>query len=169
MYGIVVNPGEVSNVVIKQVEDLGLKELYRLTDCDCIAVARPQFDYSKDLGYRINMVYDDEFLINGKEKVINKLCSYLYGYALYGECLCGKVAIVKLNDNGDDFIPFSKEEADQVKKLLEKIASWADKEDYVLHQPIVRIIGSEESKCMQIFDILRGKNNVVNEKENLDD
>ena len=83
--------------------------------------------------------------------------------------MCGKVAIVKLNDIGDDFIPFNKEEADQVKKLLEKIASWADKEDYVLHQPIVRIIGSEESKCMQIFDILRGKNNVVNEKENLDD
>lgn len=169
MYGIVVKPGEVSEINIEQVENLKLKELYRLTDCDCIAVTSPQFDYSKDLGYRINMVYDDEFLINDKEKVINKLCSYLYGYALHRECLCGKVAIVKLNDIGDDFIPFNKEEADQVKKLLERIALWADKADYVLHQPIVRIIEAEEIKCKQIYDILRIENNGGDEKVYEDD
>lgn len=156
MFGIVVEPGPKSKVVVEEVKDLKLQELYRLTDCDCIAVSRAHFNLKRILGFGVSLVYDDEFLIREREKVVNKLCSYLYGYALHEECLCGKVAVVKLNKVGDDFIPFTEEEAAKVKELLERIAVRADEEEYVLHQPYVEIIGDEEARGRDIFRMLLG-------------
>lgn len=154
MFGIVVKPGGNSKVIIKEVSDLKLNELYRLTDCDCIAIGSIETALLDKLGCKLGLVYDDEFLIRDGEKVINKLCSYLYGYDLHGECLCGKVAIVKFNEIGNDFIPFTMEEAYKFKKLLENIAVRADKKEYVLHQPYFEILGAEEAKSRHIFNML---------------
>lgn len=156
MFGIVVEPGRKSKVIVEAVKDLKLQELYRLTDCDCIAVSRVHLNLKRVLGFGVSLVYDDEFLIRNRRRVINKLCSHLYGYALHEECLCGKVAVVKLNEVGDDFIPFTEAEAEKVKALLERIAVTADEEAYVLHQPYVEIIGDEEARSREIFRMLLG-------------
>ena len=154
MFGIVVEPGKDSRVIIEEVSDLKLQELYRLTDCDCIAIGSIDTALLKKVEGKLGLVYDDEFLIRGGGTVINKLCSYLYGYEVHGECLCGKVAIVKCNEIGDDFIPFTMEEAEKFKRLLEDIAILADQKKYVLHQPYVEIIGAEEARSRQIFNML---------------
>lgn len=168
MYGIVVEPGKNSRIIIEKVNDLKLRELYRLTDCDCIAIGSIKFNLSKILGFKLNLVFDDEFLLRDGEKIINKLCSYLYGYTLHKECLCGKVAIVKSSEADDDFEPFTEEEAKKVKELLEKIALKADKEEYVLHKPGMIFYGAEQETSNLIYQII-GNHTLIDFEERLDE
>ena len=62
MYGIVVEPGKNSRVIIEKVSDLKLKELYRLTDCDSIAIGSIDTALLKKVEGKLGLVYDEPLI-----------------------------------------------------------------------------------------------------------
>ncbi len=68
------------------------------------------------------LVFDDEFLINGRAK-LNPIASYLYGYQKHGQPLCGNVLIMKNFINADEeleTVGLSDEDVNIIKNFIDE-------------------------------------------------
>lgn len=121
--------------------EIELDKMYELCECSCIDIKEIQFDITEHSGNlfiipRVTAIFDDEFLLSGKDLYANQLASILYGYLDHGECLCGNVLLCWTNDDGE-CQPFCEEEANEIVKLLCVINNHIDDVEFKVHQPML--------------------------------
>lgn len=119
-------------------EELELCDMYSLCECSCISIAEPRVTIN-NCGFEYELIFDEEFLLKG-EAVPNPVASYLYGYTMHKECLCGNVLLAKKALLEDEFCStgFNKDEIKILLNMLGHIWEKTTDIDFIVHEPTIR-------------------------------
>lgn len=118
----------------QEVEKLDLDTMYSLIGCRYVDVKNIHpIALGSGLPSNMLLVFDDEFLIGHENPKSNKIASFLFGYLMHGQCLCGTVLLCK--DGEEDMEGFSDEEAYELVEKLNKLDKIADKIDFEVQEP----------------------------------
>lgn len=110
------------------------EEMYKLIDCRMIQIGYCCKDIPKPIRLMKPVILmDEEFLINGKEPVVNYAATVLTGHVI-----CGNVVIVK--ESRDDLIGFDDVRLIKMRDVIEFINSVSDDlPDAIIPEPVVHV------------------------------
>lgn len=119
----------------KEVENLDLDTMYSLIGCRYVDVKNIH-PIALESGLPSNMllVFDDEFLIRNDNPKANKIASFLFGYLMHGQSLCGNVILCQ-DDKKGNMTGFSDEEADDIIANLNYIDEFVSRIEFVVQEP----------------------------------
>lgn len=124
----------------KEVESLDLDTMYSLIGCRYVDVKNIHpIALGSGLPSNMLLVFDDEFLIGHDNPKANKIASFLFGYLMHGQSLCGNVILCQ-DDKEGNMTGFSDEESDDIIANLNYIDEFVSKIEFVVQEPTMEFV-----------------------------
>ncbi len=124
----------------KEVEKLDLDTMYSLIGCRYVDVKNIHpIALGSGLPSNMLLAFDDEFLVRNDNPKSNKIASFLFGYLMHGQSLCGNVILCQ-DDKRGNMTGFSDEEADDIIANLNYIDEFVSRIEFVVQEPEMRFV-----------------------------
>ena len=117
-------------------KELDVDFMHEICECRCIDISPMRLGVG-GLDFKCDLIYDDEFLVNGNPS-INKVASLMFGYLAHFECLCGNVIVARseVDDSGErNSVAFTEEEIMKMLRLIGKLTFICQDTYFELQEP----------------------------------